>query len=90
MLKRLTGVPCPTCGSTRAVLHLLHGRLGEAILMQPFMFAVGVLFAVSLVLRVIFARRISIALTKKQRRIVWGVVAALFLADWGYVIIYVG
>lgn len=58
--------------------------------MQPFMFVVGVVFTVSLVLRVVFARRIDLGLTRGRRRIGWGVVVALFLANWGYVIIYVG
>lgn len=28
---RLTGLECPGCGSQRAVHHLLHGRLAEAL-----------------------------------------------------------
>jgi len=41
------GVPCLTCGSTRATLHLLHGELGAAIAMQPL--TILVYFALALV-----------------------------------------
>ena len=27
LVKRLTGYPCPTCGSARGVLSLLHGHI---------------------------------------------------------------
>ena len=36
----LTGLECPGCGSTRALHHLVHGRVDEAFLMNPFLFAV--------------------------------------------------
>ncbi len=34
-LKQLFGVPCLTCGATRATVHLFHGRLFEALKFQP-------------------------------------------------------
>ncbi|MFI5006312.1 MAG: DUF2752 domain-containing protein [Solirubrobacterales bacterium] len=34
-LKALTGIPCPTCGSTRAVGCLAHGDLPGALAMNP-------------------------------------------------------
>jgi len=36
---RLTGVPCPTCGTTRAVQAALAGRLLEAFAWNPLMTA---------------------------------------------------
>ena len=36
LFKNTTGIPCPSCGSTRATLHLLHGRLMSSILINPF------------------------------------------------------
>ncbi|HAQ18251.1 MAG TPA: DUF2752 domain-containing protein [Prolixibacteraceae bacterium] len=35
MFKRVTGVPCPSCGSTRSVLSILNGDIFGAILWNP-------------------------------------------------------
>lgn len=43
--KLLTGFDCPGCGSTRALHHLLHGRIDEAFQYNPMLF---VLIAVAL------------------------------------------
>jgi hypothetical protein len=34
---RVTGLYCPGCGSTRALHHLVHGRIGEALRFNPLM-----------------------------------------------------
>lgn len=36
LVKRVTGVPCPSCGSTRSVLSILNGDLFEALYWNPF------------------------------------------------------
>lgn len=33
--RRLTGLPCPTCGLTRSWIAALHGRLGESVALHP-------------------------------------------------------
>lgn len=35
VFRTLTGFPCPTCGSTRSLAHLSHGRLPAAFAMNP-------------------------------------------------------
>lgn len=35
LIKSTTGVPCPSCGSTRALMALGQGKLREAILINP-------------------------------------------------------
>jgi|LakMenE01Jun11ns_1017448.scaffolds.fasta_scaffold9269182_2 hypothetical protein len=36
VLKNTMGLPCPSCGTTRSVLHLVQGDLSTALLMNPF------------------------------------------------------
>jgi hypothetical protein len=44
--RRLTGIPCPTCGTTRTALALLDLDLGAAIAVNPLATLVGVVFIV--------------------------------------------
>jgi hypothetical protein len=36
LFKRVTGIPCPSCGSTRSVLSLLKGDISGALFWNPF------------------------------------------------------
>jgi len=54
------------------------------------MFVAGVLFALITVLRVGFARRIEWEMSPAARRVALGLVAAAFLANWWYVIVFLG
>jgi len=36
LFKRFTGIPCPSCGSTRSVLSILNGDFTGAFLCNPF------------------------------------------------------
>jgi hypothetical protein len=36
VIKNTVGLPCPSCGTTRSVLHLVHGDFSTALLMNPF------------------------------------------------------
>lgn len=40
VFRSLTGLDCPGCGTTRALHHLLHGRIGEAFRLNPMLFAI--------------------------------------------------
>ncbi len=90
LVKRLTGYPCPTCGSTRGALSLLHGHIVRAWLYNPLLFSALSLFFAVAAIRVCFARGIKISLTKNERIFVWIFIIMLFFANWVYVIYYVG
>jgi hypothetical protein len=45
LIKHATDVPCPSCGSTRAILALIEGDLIGSVLMNPF----GILIAIIMV-----------------------------------------
>ena len=36
VIKSLTGYPCPSCGTTRAVSFLIQGKIIESLLINPF------------------------------------------------------
>jgi hypothetical protein len=42
-LRALTGLLCPLCGGLRAAHALLHGRVFDAVALNPFLFAAGFL-----------------------------------------------
>lgn len=46
LIKNVTGVPCPACGSTRSVLEIINLELGNAFVLNPLGFLV---FAILLV-----------------------------------------
>jgi len=90
LFKKLTHVPCPTCGITRGVLHALHGRFITAWLCNPLLFSAGALFVVISIMRVGFSRAIRISLSLYERRFVWILAILLILINWVYIIFRVG
>lgn len=90
LIKQCTGVACPTCGFTRGAFSFLQGHVVRAWLYNPLLFSgLGLFFAAAAV-RVIFARSLRISLKGTERLIAWILVFALFLANWIYIIFYVG
>ncbi len=87
VFRNVTGVPCPTCGSSRAALAVVQGRPLEAIVFNPFVTVAGALAIAWGTVRVGFGRRIEIDLASRQRRLVWVVIGALLGANWVYVIL---
>ena len=88
-LKRLLGVPCPTCGATRAVVLLLRGDICGAFAMQPLVMVVLVLLAPALAVAGVAVggfrlKRLLAAWTR--RPLFWWVIAVAVLANWCYVV----
>ena len=46
VFRSLTGIPCPTCGTTRAAMAFLDGDLGAAFFANPLAALAGVVFVV--------------------------------------------
>jgi Protein of unknown function (DUF2752) len=47
IIKNVTGYPCPSCGTTRAVLLLMEGKIIESLLLNPFGILVAIIMTVS-------------------------------------------
>ncbi len=83
----LTGVPCPTCGATRAVLAAGQTRFLAALLYNPLLTVAAVAGLGWLVLRLGFGRTIRLDLAPRARAIVWIAVGGLIAVNWAYVIV---
>lgn len=88
--KGLLGVPCPTCGSTRAVVHLSHGEIASALAMNPVITLV-IVFAVlfffyGLIALLFDFRRIGFVFTEREKNTVRITAVLLLLAQWGWLI----
>ena len=48
IFKKVTGVPCPACGSIRATIQIIHGDFWSSILINPFGLLTNLLILISL------------------------------------------
>jgi hypothetical protein len=91
VFKGLTGIPCPTCGSTRSVVHLAHGDILSALAMNPLttlcLLASIVYFIASLISVVFDLPRINILLADSEKNIMRVGVFMILLVQWAYLII---
>ncbi len=46
IIKNVTTYPCPSCGTTRAILMILKGKIIESLLLNPFGIVVAVMMTV--------------------------------------------
>lgn len=85
-----SGWPCPTCGGSRAIHDLVHGRIGEAFLHNPLVIlGVALLaawFLLSLGAEVIGGREIEFDLSRREKIAMRVLIVALPLLNWAYMI----
>lgn len=92
MFKRITGYPCATCGSTRAVMATARGDIVGAFALNPLVMTVLVGGPVVVIWRVMAARRRArlglpvVYWSPAQRIVAWIVAIGLLAANWGYVV----
>ena len=91
VFKGLTGIPCPTCGSSRSVMHLAHGDILSALAMNPLttlcLIAAILYFIASLTSVAFDLPRINIILAVKEKNVMRAGVVMILLAQWAYLII---
>jgi hypothetical protein len=88
--KAFTGIPCPTCGTTRSLMHLAHGDLAGSLILNPLfslsmITALFLLFVRSAILP--FSRSgITLTHTRREGTLLRAGMAGMFLANWIYLI----
>jgi len=93
LVKNVTGLPCPSCGTTRSLLLLLSGDLQTALLTNP----LGVVAAIALLITPFWITRDMLCRTDtlaivflwtekriKTKKIVYIPLVALALLNWGW------
>jgi len=83
----VTGHPCPTCGTTRLILHLLEGQWLQGFRSNPFFFMfLAVMFSWVFAGAVAWlARRdLRIEVGPREERWLWCLLGAAFLVNWVY------
>lgn len=90
LLKQLTGVPCPTCGLTRGTLSMLGGHIIDGWTLNPMVFTLLAVAAAAVAMRALFGRKLAVRLSRRERFAAVAVLIVLVLANWAYVIRYVG
>jgi len=82
IIKNVTGYPCPSCGTTRAITLILQGKIVDAIFLNPFgivVFIIMTLFPIWILLDIIFKKETFYIWYKKTEVTIRKPLLALFL-----------
>jgi len=84
----LTGLPCPTCGSSRSIVYLAQGNILSSLMINPLaalcVIAAILYFLYSLVAFALGFSKINIQNTEREKNIIRICALSLILANWLY------
>jgi hypothetical protein len=86
VLHRLTGHPCPTCGSTRVVLGLARGAWLDALRLNPLVALGLILGGTWLGARLVSGRSLTLNATARERQVLLALGLVALLANWAWVL----
>jgi hypothetical protein len=87
LFKRITGIPCPTCGSTTGGLLILQGRFLQGWLANPFVYTAVPLIGLHLLFQIVTGYSIRFRYSKRGRLVVTILLIAVILGNWGYILL---
>jgi hypothetical protein len=86
LLKQFFGIPCPTCGSTRAGLAMLSGHPVRAWLWNPLMVTLGIAVAIVLGVRLATGYTLKLNLTRREKCLLGAGFLLALAANWVYLL----
>ncbi|HYA85860.1 MAG TPA: DUF2752 domain-containing protein [Nitrospirota bacterium] len=90
VFKNITGIPCPTCGTTRSVVYLAQGKIATAYAMNPLaatvLIAAVLYFFYSVITLIFNLPRLGFILNHREKIAVQTTAIMLLLVQWAYLI----
>jgi hypothetical protein len=86
LFHRLTGHPCPTCGTTRGLLAMARGAWRESFAWNPLTMMGAVIGSLAVAGRVVTAKTLEFQLTSRERRLLLTVGLVLLGINWIWLI----
>jgi len=91
VFRAFTGIPCPTCGATRSLVHLANGNLSASLSRNPaialLVFAALLMFVYD-VATLFSGSRISLSFTPRESTLIRAGAVVALLANWSYLALY--
>jgi hypothetical protein len=87
LFRRVTHLPCPTCGVTRGAQAILRGDILAALTYNPLAFSILAVVLAAFLLRLTIGRTVRVRATDRQRKWAWLAMALCVALNWGYLIV---
>jgi hypothetical protein len=89
--RSITGLPCPTCGTTRALVALVHGAWRESLALHPLVVPAvlggGVYVAYALTVSLFRRPRLRVRLSARDWWVARAAVLTMVVGVWSYLIV---
>jgi hypothetical protein len=90
LFHKLSGIPCPACGSTRAGLYLSRLRFGDALLANPlftFVYLVMAITALNALAGWLLGRNLVLNLNERERKWLRILILGCIPVNWLFLIL---
>lgn len=87
LFKRLTGIPCPTCGSTTGGMFILQGHFLRGWLANPFVYTAVPLIGIHLLFQIVTGYSIRYRFTGPARIVPVLFLTAAIIGNWTYLLV---